>query len=203
MNDQHESQYFESQLSMEPIAAATPANSEEEREVILISSGEVEHAAGSSQGEEILSESSATPKRRSKSYVLDDEQESKRPKREDKEFIPLQDSSSEEGEISEVSDHDSPLASPVAELNDAELLPEYAVEDSAFFKTCKKQLVSLKKALKRAIAKDQFDHIYPLYKIDDDLTEEFVAFVSETLIDWEKFEPPTHEVRVKVKPTEE
>lgn len=205
MNDQHESQYFESALSMEAAEApAVPANSEESPsvDVILISSGEGDHAAGSSQGEEELSESAVSHKRRTKSYALDEEQESKRPKRVDKEYIPLEESSSEEGELSEHSDHDSPIQSPVAEFNEAELLPEYAVEDSAFFKTCKKALSNLKRTLKKAMEKDEFDHIYPLYKIDDDLTEEFVAFVSETLIDWEKFEAPTHEVRAKVKPTE-
>jgi hypothetical protein len=174
----HESQFFESQLSVD-IPEPEPAASAEEEDSA--------HAAGSSQPEE---HSSDSHKRRTTSTPVEDEQESKRVKKVDEEYEPpLSSSSSEEGEISVASDSDSPMeyVTLFEGGESAEDNANIAYEDSAFFQECRKGLIALKTRLTKAMKKDEFDHVYPMFKVDDDLTDEFVSFVAETLIDWQKF----------------
>lgn len=170
----HESQFFDSQLSVD-IHEPEPAASAEE---------ESSHGAGSSQHEDASPES---PKRRTPSTPVE-EQGSKRVKKVDLEYTPPSSSSSEEGEISAVSDNDSPLeVSGLFESKDPEEDANLAYEDSNFYQECRKGLIALKSRLTKAMKKDEFAHVYPMFKVDDDLTEEFVSFIAETLIDWQKF----------------
>ncbi len=174
----HESQFFESQLSV-GIPEPEPAASAEEDSA---------NGAGSSQPEE---HSSGSPKRRTPSTPVEEEQESKRVKKVDEEYEPpSSSSSSEEGEISAASENDSPMecVTLFEGADSAEDNANLAYEDSAFFDECRKGLIALKTRLTKAMKKDEFDHIYPMFKVDDDLTDEFVSFVAETLIDWQKFE---------------
>ena len=179
---EHESQYFEDPVSVTPFAAEPAASAEE-----AIS------GAGSSQPDEPqeASEHSSSPKRNSPASPVK-EQESKRVKKLDESFSPAEESSSsEEGEISAASDSDEPIEDPklfdgaAADDDDVQNL---AYEDSEFFEACKKGLSALKGRLTKAMNADKFDYIYPFYKIDDDLADDFVSWCAENMIDWEKFE---------------
>ena len=169
----HETHFFESQLSLD-LHEPEPAASAEE---------ESSHGAGSSQPE---ADSAESPKRRAPSSPVE-EHESKRVKKVDEEYEPPSSSSSEEGEISAASDNDEPVEVTLFEGQDPEENANLAYEDSAFFQECRKGLIALKSRLTKAMKKDEFDHVYPMFKVDDDLTDEFVSFVAETLIDWQKF----------------
>lgn len=178
MQDSHEAQFFDSQLPGD-IHEPEPAASAEE---------DSSHAAGSSQPEEDAAES---PKRRAHPSPVDflGLHEPKRVKRVDEEYEPLSSSSSEEGEISAASDNDEPLeASGLFEGKDPEENANLAYEDSAFFDECRKGLIALKSRLTKAMKKDEFDNVYPMYKVDDDFVDDFVSYIAENLIDWQKFE---------------
>lgn len=175
---EHESQYFEDPVSVTLFSAEPAASAEEEVP-----------AAGSSQPQD-ASEHSSSPKRNSPASSVE-EPESKRPRKLDESFSPNEESSSsEEGELSVVSDNDEPIEDPkLFEGQDADDdVANLAYEDSEFFEACKKGLSALKGRLTKAMNADKFDYIYPFYKIDDDLADDFVSWCAENMIDWEKFE---------------
>lgn len=176
---EYESQFFEDPVSVTPFSAEPAASAEEEVP-----------AAGSSQPED-ASEHSSSPKRNSPASPVE-QQESKRVKKLDESFSPESESSSssEEGELSAASDNDEPIEDPkLFEGHDEDDdVANLAYEDSEFFEACKKGLSALKGRLTKAMNADKFDYIYPFYKVDDDLADDFVSWCAENMIDWEKFE---------------
>lgn len=175
---EHESLYFEDPVSVTLFSAEPAASAEEEVP-----------AAGSSQPQD-ASEHSSSPKRNSPASSVE-EPESKRVRKLDESFSPEEEesSSSEEGELSVVSDNDEPIEDPnLFEGVDTDDVQNLAYEDSAFFETCKKGLSALKGRLTKAMNKDEFDYVYPFYTIDDELTDDFVGWCIDNMIDWEKFE---------------
>ena len=102
-------------------------------------------------------------------------------------------SSESDGSISSgVSDNDAPESvSEPADDTPAEEIYEHAYQDEGLVQALHQGLIALKASLTRKAA--NFEHAYTFFKVDEEVTDDFVGWVCENFIDWEKFAPSEEE----------
>lgn len=148
------------------------AQLEEQKVVDLLEVGEIDEAGKSVHARSHSDTSSPKRVKQEDSSVHSDELSSSHPSEGDSASIASEDDGPEESE-------------PSAE-EAAEEVYEHAYQDEGLIKALHQGLIALKAGLTRKA--ETFSESYTFFKIDDEITDDFVGWVCENFIDWEKFE---------------